>query len=107
MAAVMVALLGKPVRRSMGPITGNTDLAANTPCVPYSISAVSGATGYTWTVPAGAIITSGQGTTGIIVDFGTTGGNVSVRSENSCGNSIYTDLSITIDCNLQLRNRYG
>ena len=79
-----------------GPITGNTDLAANTPCVPYSISAVSGATGYTWMVPAGAIITSGQGTTDIIVDFGTTGGNVSVRSENSCGNSIYTDLSITI-----------
>ena len=80
-----------------GPITGNTDLAANTPCVPYAISAVSGATGYTWMVPAGAIITSGQGTTGIMVDFGTTGGNVSVRSENSCGNSIYTDLSITIN----------
>jgi uncharacterized protein (TIGR02145 family) len=46
-------------------------------------------------VPAEATITSGQGTTGIMVDFGTTGGNVSVRSENSCGNSIYTNLNIT------------
>jgi uncharacterized protein (TIGR02145 family) len=78
-----------------GSITGNTDVAANASCVAYSISPVTDATGYTWTVPAGATITSGQGTTGILVDFGTTGGNVSVRSENSCGNSIYTNLNIT------------
>ena len=57
-----------------GAITGNTNIAANATGVAYSITAVTGATGYTWTVPAGAIIISGQGTTGIIVDFGTTGG---------------------------------
>jgi uncharacterized protein (TIGR02145 family) len=79
-----------------GLITGDSNVAANATGVAYSISAVTNATGYSWTVPAGAVITSGQGTTGIIVDFGPTGGNVSVRSENSCGNSIYTNLNITM-----------
>jgi uncharacterized protein (TIGR02145 family) len=78
-----------------GAISGNTNVAANATGVVYSISPVTDATGYTWTVPTGAAITSGQGTTAIIVDFGTTGGDVSVRSENSCGNSLYTDLTIT------------
>ncbi len=84
-----------------GVITGNTEVAGNATGVAYTISAVTGATGYTWTVPAGATIVSGQGTTAILVDFGTTGGNVSVRSENSCGNSIYTTLNVTMiisDC---------
>jgi uncharacterized protein (TIGR02145 family) len=78
-----------------GAITGNTNIASNATNVAYSISAVSDATSYTWTVPAGAIIASGQGTTGIMVDFGSTGGDVSVRSENGCGNSTFTNLNIT------------
>ncbi len=58
-----------------GSIGGNADIAANAPCVAYSIAEVTDATGYTWIVPADAVITSGQGSTGILVDFGTTGGN--------------------------------
>ena len=77
-----------------GSITGTTNIVPNARGVAYSISAVSYATSYTWTVPAGATIISGQGTTGIIVDFGPTGGDVSVRSENSCDTSIYTTLII-------------
>jgi uncharacterized protein (TIGR02145 family) len=79
-----------------GAITGNSNVFAIASCLAYSISAIPDASGYTWTVPAGAVITSGQGTTSIMVDYGTNGGNVSVRSENSCGNSIYTDLNITM-----------
>jgi uncharacterized protein (TIGR02145 family) len=79
-----------------GSITGNSNVTPNATAVAYSISAVTDATSYTWSVPAGAIITSGQGTTSIMVDFGTTGGNISVLSENSCGKSIYTDLNITV-----------
>ena len=77
-----------------GPITGSTTVMQNAVAVAYSVSAVTGATGYTWTVPAGATITSGQGTSQITVNFGTAGGNVSVRSENSCGNSAYTNLAV-------------
>ena len=53
----------------------------------YSITAVSGATSYTWTVPTGWVINSGQGTTTITVTAGTTSGNVTVTATNTCGTS--------------------
>ncbi len=68
-----------------GPIVGSTtfcDFATES----YSI-AVAGAnpeTTYTWSVPAGATITGGQGTTNILVTFGTTAGNISVDVANAC-----------------------
>jgi PKD domain-containing protein/uncharacterized protein DUF1566 len=79
-----------------GDISGNTVVSNNTTGETYSITAVSGATNYNWTVPAGASITSGQGTPSITVNFGTANGNVSVRSENGCDNSSYTDLAILV-----------
>lgn len=68
-----------------GPIVGSTtfcDFATET----YSIT-VAGATPettYTWSVPVGATISSGQGTTTILVSFANTGGNVSVDVANAC-----------------------
>jgi 2',3'-cyclic-nucleotide 2'-phosphodiesterase / 3'-nucleotidase / 5'-nucleotidase len=59
--------------------------------VAYSVATVSGADAYNWTVPAGAIITSGQGTKNILVDFGAffvSGQTISVNTSNSCGSSI-------------------
>jgi hypothetical protein len=53
----------------------------------YSITAVSGATSYTWTVPTGWIINSGQGTTSIAVTAGTNAGNITVTAINTCGTS--------------------
>jgi hypothetical protein len=49
----------------------------------------SGATFYTWSVPSGAVINSGQGTTSVSVTFpaGFLSGNVSVTAGNACGNS--------------------
>ncbi len=79
-----------------GAITGNTTLGGNTTGEPYSIAAVPNAASYNWTVPSDATVTSGQGTTSITVSFGTNDGNVSVRSENGCGNSTYSDLAITL-----------
>jgi hypothetical protein len=51
----------------------------------YSITAVAGATGYTWSLPAGATITAGTNTNSITVTFATTGGNIKVTPSNSCG----------------------
>jgi hypothetical protein len=45
-----------------GLITGATSLCENATNNTYSIAAVSGATSYTWSVPSGATIASGQGT---------------------------------------------
>ena len=53
----------------------------------YSITAVSGASSYTWTVPSGWIINSGQGTTAINVTAGSNAGNVMVTATNTCGTS--------------------
>lgn len=77
-----------------GTITGKTTFQPNESGVNYSVAVVSGATRYNWTVPAGASVISGQGTNNITVNFGTTGGNVSVRSENSCGASTYNVLPV-------------
>ncbi|TRX03182.1 T9SS type A sorting domain-containing protein [Flavobacterium gawalongense] len=70
-----------------GAITGSPSVCASVTGVTYSISAVSGATSYIWSVPSGASITSGQGTTSITVTFGSTSGNISVTANNACGTS--------------------
>lgn len=64
----------------------------------YFISAVSGATSYLWTPPTGGVITNGQGTTSVTVNFNSsfsTSGNISVAAGNSCGNSVPASLLIS------------
>jgi len=58
-------------------VNGLQTVSANQTGVTYSVTATSNTT-YTWTVPAGANITSGQGTNQITVTFSITSGNVSV-----------------------------
>ncbi|MDZ7366568.1 MAG: hypothetical protein ONB43_11950 [candidate division KSB1 bacterium] len=80
-----------------GAITGSSSVCANATGVSYSISAVSGATSYTWTVPAGASVASGQGTTSITVDWGATSGNVTVTPSNSCNTGTANSLAVTVN----------
>ncbi|MFN4813273.1 MAG: hypothetical protein ACK5JQ_11865, partial [Bacteroidota bacterium] len=51
----------------------------------YSIATVSGASSYTWNLPAGWTGTSNSNTINAIA--GTTSGNITVTANNSCGNS--------------------
>jgi hypothetical protein len=62
----------------------------------YSTAAVTGATTYTWTVPTGATINSGQGSTSIVVTFPSpfTSGSITVKSGTACFTS--TARSITV-----------
>jgi len=66
------------------PITGPVN-----PCqgasVNYSVTPASGV-GYTWTVPTGWTINSGQGTNSIAVHAGSSSGTISLVFSNSCGN---------------------
>lgn len=83
-----------------GAITGNT-----TPCsgntMTYSIAAVSGASAYTWTVPAGWTILSGQGTTSITAGVTASSGNISVTAGNTtCGNSAARTTTVTVGTTL-------
>ena len=77
------------------PITGSTNVCSGQTGVVYSIAAVPGAVSYNWSVPLGALITLGQGTTSITVDFGSSSGNINVTASNSCGISGPCTLAIT------------
>jgi hypothetical protein len=54
--------------------------------VEYSIDEVPGAIAYLWTVYPDAIITGGQGTDAVTVEWGEQPGTISVLANNSCGN---------------------
>ena len=81
-----------------GAITGSIAPIAAALLEPYSITAVTDATSYTWTVPTGWTITGGQGTNSITVTVGATGdnGNITVTATNVCGTSSAQTLAVTV-----------
>lgn len=76
-------------------ITGPAQVCNYQQGIVYSVAPVSNATGYNWSVPAGASIVGGQGTTSITVNWGNKFGNVTVQSFNPCGTSGPTNKKIT------------
>jgi hypothetical protein len=63
----------------------------------FTTPLVASATSYTWIVPAGATIVSGQGTNTVVVNYGTLTGSqtIKVRTTNVCGVSS-ADKSLTL-----------
>ena len=105
--------LGGPVNNSMLPATmevdyvrvydgfkpyllGNRVVANQATGESYSLENVPTNTNVTWTVPAGATIVSGQGTNSIVVDFGTTSGNVSASFDDGCSAQTL-DLAVEVE----------
>ncbi|MEN2398900.1 family 16 glycosylhydrolase [Flavobacterium sp. MC2016-06] len=77
-------------------VTGDAKVYNNETGKTYSVNTIAGAA-YNWTVPAGATITSGQGTNTITVNWGTTGGDVSVAATVSgCTTTTYK-LAVTTE----------
>lgn len=77
-----------------GAISGPTTVcngATNT----YSITPVSGATSYTWTLPSGWTGTST--TNSINATAGATGGNITVTANNTCGSSSAETLAVSVN----------
>lgn len=81
------AVTVNPVPVQAGPISGIQGLCEGTMGVQYSIPPMPGVSNFLWTVPTGAVIASGQGTTSIVVDFpaGAVSGNITVYGTNDCG----------------------
>jgi autotransporter-associated beta strand protein len=81
-----------------GPISGSTSVNSGASGVAYSISSVSGASIYTWTVPSGISIASGQGTTSITVNYSCSAnsGSITVTPSNGSCSSTATNLSVTV-----------
>lgn len=79
-------------------ITGPNSVCANQQGVAYSATPVNGANTYTWFVPNGSSIASGQGTPNMVMNFGNNGGQVQVAAKNACGKRGNTKKSVTINC---------
>jgi len=77
-----------------GLISGNISVCENSNNT-YSITPVSGATTYTWTLPSGW---NGSGTgDSITTTASVTGGVISVTAGNLCGNSANQDLTVSVN----------
>ncbi|HNY01011.1 MAG TPA: T9SS type A sorting domain-containing protein [Bacteroidales bacterium] len=84
-----------------GAITGPDTVCINAGNKIYGIPAISGATTYIWTLPAGVNITAGSGTNQVTCTFTATAqsGTISVKGKNDCGEGTGSDLGVTVkDC---------
>jgi hypothetical protein len=80
-----------------GVITGDTIVSQSQNAVVYTVASIPYATGYLWSLPAGASGTSN--TNSIEVDFSSTAvsGYITVKGYNSCGEGISSELYVTVD----------
>lgn len=83
---------------AVGSISGQTNICGTPSGIAYSISAVAGATSYTWTPPPGATIAGGQGSTNITVNYpgGSSSGNLSVTATNGTCTTAPATLAINV-----------
>ncbi|MBK7971193.1 MAG: T9SS type A sorting domain-containing protein [Bacteroidetes bacterium] len=79
-------------------INGPATVCAGQTNVTYSVPVMYSANYYKWTVPAGSTIVSGQGTTSIVVNFGTTVGKIGCTAKNDCGDRGTKTLTIAFNC---------
>ena len=78
-----------------GPINGPDLVCRDNFGVYYSVPVFPGAHSYTWTVPDGATIVSGQGAIIILVDWSnSTGGEICVTPNGACANMLPTCLNV-------------
>lgn len=98
------ATLTKVVTDTLKPttkITGATSVCKGQQNVEYTAQAVAGATYYQWTIPADASFAQGYGngmtyTPVVHINFGNTGGKVSVVAENYCDTSVAKSIQIKV-----------
>ena len=80
-----------------GPIIGTSSVCAGS-LQTYSVSSVTGATSYIWTLPSGW---SGSSTSNSIdATVGATGGNITVKATNPCGTSAASTLALIVTTTL-------
>jgi hypothetical protein len=93
------AVTVNPLPAAAGNINGPASVCQGTSGEVYSVSPITNATGYLWTVPSGAMIISGANTNSITVDFSTVAvsGNITVLGTNSCGNgTVSPNFAVTV-----------
>ncbi len=88
--------IARNILKAPASINGLVNGACGASGVGYTCTNVAGATSYVWSVPAGANITGGQGSTSIVVDFSGSfvSGAISVNAVNGCGSGATRSLTI-------------
>jgi hypothetical protein len=89
-----LAVTVSPVPSQPGIISGNTTVCQGSSQT-YSVTPVSGATSYTWTLPSGW--TGTNTTNSINPTVGANSGNITVTANNGCGSSTVRTLAITVN----------
>lgn len=85
-------IVNLPVVAAAGTIIGPAAVCEGETGAGYSVPVIANATGYLWTIPAGASITAGDNTNSITVDFGTpTDGILTVQGTDVCGNGLVSE----------------
>ena len=92
-AAKCLALTGKP--GTPAAITGSASVCAGQTGLVFSTTQV-GTNTYTWAVPAGCTIVSGQGTNSVTVNWGSATGNITVKANTPCGSSANRSKSVAV-----------
>ena len=97
-AATNTTMVNPATPATPGSITGTTPQCYGATGQNYSISPVTNATTYTWTVPGGWSITAGNGTTSMTTDVGLPyqNGSITVTAGNSCGTSAASSKAVTV-----------
>ena len=82
----------KPVK-----ITGPLSVCAGQTNLTYTVTAEPGVT-YTWGVPTGGSILSGQGTSTVTVKWGAASGSIRVTASNTCGAQAIKYQAVSVTC---------
>jgi hypothetical protein len=91
------AITVNPLPLAAGIINGLTTVCQGENNVIYTVSSITNATSYSWTFPGGVTGTSNSNL--ITLNYGTsaTSGIITVQGNNSCGNGIISNKSITVN----------
>jgi hypothetical protein len=89
-------LAGCTIPPAAGVVSGPNILCTNSIGNVFGVDPIPTANTYTWTLPAGCVITAGAGTRYITVTWGATAGNVTVAGTNPCGNGASSFMAVSL-----------
>jgi len=99
LAAASYPVTVNPFPVAAGSITGTSSVRQEQTGVVYAVAPIDHATGYLWSLPAGASITAGDNTYSITVSFSdlAVSGVITVQGTNACGNGpVSPDFNLTV-----------
>ena len=99
-APTQMLITVNPLPAAAGNIAGSATVCAGATGIIYSVGTIQNANSYVWTLPAGASVSSGNGTNSVTVNFSANAisGNISVYGNNVCGNGTPApDFPVTVN----------